>query len=339
MGACPRRLTNICYPGRSTLTDSGSRTDEDDSQASRIGDVQRVELSGDIDAALGLSGVVVEGHYLVVGADEGHKLHILRRVDDDRWKLERSVALAKGDQEVDIEAITYGNGHLYVAGSHSCRRRLTKSDLSSRRNRERLLEIDCQASRNRLYRFKFNAKNGNVGKAEKIDLSKRFRKDPLLRMFCGIPSKENGIDIEGVTYSDGQLHLGFRGPVLRENHVPVMQLHFDHPKRYTLRFVRLDGQGIRDMVAVGAGFVIVSGPVNDAPGPYRLWWWDGKDQIPGKDRRIEAAVLLGAVSTPGGAKAEGLALLAETPEGADILLVYETGTATQAVRMHIDLCF
>lgn len=307
---------------------------------SRINDVRRVELRGDIDAALGLSGAAAIADYLVVGADEGHKLHILRRSGDkDRWKLQRTLALAKRDQEVDIEAISYAEGHLYVIGSHSCRRRLMKPDLTVRRNRERLLAIDRQKSRNRLYRMKFNAKNGGVGKVEKIDLSKRMRKDPLLGLFYGIPSKENGIDIEGMAYRDGQLFLGFRGPVLRENRVPVMGLCFDNGKRYSLRFVQLGGQGIRDMVAVSSGFLIVSGPVNDAPGPYQLWWWDGKDQLPGKDHRVTPAILLGDVSTAGGARAEGLALLGETPDAADVMLVYETGTTTQAVRMQIDLRF
>lgn len=321
-------------------TESSVQTDFRERAVSRISDVRRVELRGEIDAALGLSGAVVVGDYLVVGADEGHKLHILRRTKtDDAWKLQRTVALAKGDQEVDIEAISYGDGHLYVVGSHSRRRRLMKSDLSVRRNRERFHQVDRQASRNRLYRLKFNSKNGNTGKAEHIDLSKRLKKDPLLGVFRDIPAKENGIDIEGMAYVDGQLFLGFRGPVLRENYVPVMVLRFTHPKRYALRLLRLEGQGIRDMVTVDGGFLLVSGPVNDAPGPYQLWWWDGEDQVPGSDRRVVDVVPLGEVSTPGGAKAEGLALLGQTDTGADVMLVYETGTTTQAVRMHADLRF
>ena len=164
-----------------------------------------------------------------------------------------------------------------------------------------------------------------------------MQKDPLLHTFVGLPSKENGIDIESMAYHDERLYLGFRGPVLRGNYVTVMVLQFDHPKRYVLRFVRLQGQGIRDMVALEGGFLIVSGPVNDAPGPFRLWWWDGEDQIPGKDRRVRETELLGAVSTPGGAKAEGLALLGRSGDLAEVILVYETSTTAQAVRMRIQL--
>ncbi|MDJ0740199.1 MAG: DUF3616 domain-containing protein [Gammaproteobacteria bacterium] len=303
-----------------------------------ISDVRSVELRGAIDAALGLSGAAIVGDYLVVGADEGHKLHVLKRSQHgESWKRMYSVALAKGDLEVDIEAITYGDGHLYVVGSHSFRRRPVRPEQSARRNRERLLKIERQGSRNRLYRLRFDAKDGGVGKAERIDLSKRLAKDPLLRPFFGLPSKENGIDIEGLAFHDGQLLIGFRGPVLRQNFVPVMTLCFDQPKRYALRFVRLQGQGIRDLVAIDGGFLIVSGPVNDAPGPFHLWWWDGKDQIPGKDRNIVDARLLGEISTPGGARAEGLAVLDVADGAVDVLLVYETATCAQAVRMRIAL--
>ncbi len=158
----------------------------------------------------------------------------------------------------------------------------------------------------------------------------------MLGPFWGIPGKENGIDIEGIAFRDGLLYLGFRGPVLRDNLVPVMLLTFDQPKRYQLHLVCLDGQGIRDMVALDEGFLIISGPVNDATGPFCLWWWDGKDQTPGKDGGTSATQLLGAVSKPGGAKAEGLALLQQDQTQATVLVIYETETAAQAVSMRVD---
>jgi hypothetical protein len=304
----------------------------------RIGDVRTIELRGDIDAALGLSGAVVVGDHLVLGADEGHKLQVLERTEKaDAWRLKADVALARDKQEIDIEAITFGDGHLYVVGSHSHRRRRMKPELSVRKNRERLLTVDSQDSRNRLYRIAFDESSGRVGAMDKIDLSKRLAKDPLLNRFVGLPSKENGIDIEGIAYRDGMLHIGFRGPVLRDNYVPVMVFTFRHPKRYSLRLVRLGGQGIRDFVAMEDGFLIVSGPVNDMPGPYHLWWWDGRCQVPGRDYEGNETLLLGEISTPGGARAEGLTLLRRDGNMADALLVYETSTTAQAVSMRVEL--
>ena len=304
----------------------------------RITTLQPVDLNGAIDASLDLSGAGVVGNYLILGADEGHRLQLLRSAKEGgRWRLKKQLPLAKQDQETDIEAITYGDGHLYVIGSHSWRRKRLKPELSVAKNRERLQQVDQQESRSRLYRVAFDPSTGKLGGNQRIDLSKRLRKDPLLGLFWGIPGKENGIDIEGIAFRDGLLYLGFRGPVLRDNLVPVMLLNFNQPKRYQLRFVCLDGQGIRDMVALDQGFLILSAPVNDATGPFCLWWWDGNDQIPGKDRAASATQLLGAVSTPGGAKAEGLALLQQDQMQAMILVIYETETAAQAVSMRVDL--
>lgn len=320
------------------MSDTNHLTNTVETDLPRISEVQEVALNGDIDAGTDLSGVAVVGDFLILGADEGHQLQILRRRDDGRgWVLVDKNALAKQDQETDIEAITYGEGFLYVTGSHSARRRLMRDDLSSRRNHERLMDVRFDESRNRLYRISFDPATGRLGKASSLNLTKRLRKDPLLQRFCEIPSKENGVDIEGLAWRDGELTAGFRGPVLRANYVPVMRFAFDKPKRYRLAFVQLNGQGIRDLVAVRDGFLILSGPVNDAPGPFRLWWWDGKDQVPGKDRSIQPTLELGEVSTSGGAKAEGLALVAEDDAGAEVIVVYETETSAQAVSMRLRL--
>ncbi|MCB1803185.1 MAG: DUF3616 domain-containing protein [Gammaproteobacteria bacterium] len=319
------------------MTDTVSATMLSMASQDHISDVRPLTLRGEVDAALGLSGVAAVGNYLVLGADEGHRLQVLIRGQDDCWRLQQNLELAADDLEVDIEAISFENGQLYVVGSHSCRRKRMSAELSLKKNRERLLQVQCQRSRARLYRIPFDADRGSLGKPEHIDLSKRLRKDPLLGRFSGIPSKENGIDIEGMACRGGVLYLGFRGPVLRDNFVPVMLLSFDRPKGYALRFVRLQGHGIRDMVALDSGFLLLTGPVNDAPGPFRLWWWDGEDQIPGRDRDVGETLLLGDVSTPGGAKAEGIALLGQSAGRVDVMLVYETMTTAQAVSMRIDL--
>ncbi|WP_078120654.1 DUF3616 domain-containing protein [Thiosocius teredinicola] len=304
----------------------------------RVSDVLPVRLNGGIDAGMDLSGVVVVGDFLALGGDEGHRLQILKCSEaPDEWCLQHKLSLAKDDQETDIEALTYGDGKLYVMGSHSHRRKRLKPELSVNKNLERLQMIDEEPLRNRLYKISFDPKKGKLGVSDHIDLTKRLRKDPILKRFVGIPSKENGIDIEGLAFADGHLYLGFRGPVLRDNYVPVMLLDYEHPKRYELRFVQLAGQGIRDLVALKKGLLILSGPVNDAPGPFVLWWWDGSDQIPGKDREVVAAQIIGPVSTPGGAKAEGLGLLRQSDNDAEILVIYETNTAAQAVRMRVDL--
>lgn len=304
----------------------------------RIHALRVVRFHGEIEGAADLSGVVVAGDFLVLGADEGHRLQVMRLDHaSGAWHTHSQIALAKQDQEADIEALAYADGHLYAVGSHAFRRRRLRPEMSVRKNRERLLSVVSDPARNRLYRMAFDPATGECGTPEHLDLSKRLRKDPLLGLFHGLPSKENGIDIEGMACRAGTLYLGFRGPVLRDNYVPVMALDFAHPKAYRLLFVRLAGQGIRDMVALDDGFLILSGPVNDAAGPFCLWWWDGRDQVPGRDRGVEPARPLGQISTPGGAKAEGLALLAAGEDWVDLMVVYDTDTTTQAIAMRVQL--
>ena len=74
-----------------------------------------------------------------------------------------------------------------------------------------------------------------------------------------------------------------------------------------------------------------------AAGSFCLWWWDGADQLPGKGRDIREAVMLGTVSTPGGANAEGLGLLRETDGVAEAVVVYEINTVAQTVSMRVTL--
>src|SRR5262249_20245462 len=133
-------------------------------------------------------------------------------------------------------------------------------------------------------------------------------------------------DIEGITIADGHVFAGFRGPVLRENHTPIMKFTFAKPIVTTeLLFVNLGGLGIRDMTRARGGFLILAGPVGDGPGAYQLCFWNGRDCLPG-DRPVGTAgriVLLCNVPTPDDAKAEGLALLKETDFAYELLIVYD----------------
>jgi len=306
----------------------------------RIAQITGRPVSLQLEAGIAdLSGAVLVGGRLFLGNDEGHRLlHCEADAAGSGWLQQGSTGLGEKGEEVDIEALDYADGYLYVAGSHSLRRKALKPDrLSAAKNRKRFRRIDAQAARDRLFRIPLDPQSGEPGEAEVIDLRKRLRKDKLLEPFTRIPGKENGVDIEGLAVHHGRLMLGFRGPVLRHNLVPVMVLDFDHPKRYQLRFVDLRGQGIRDMVSVGDGLLLLTGPVGDAPGPFRLWLWDGKDQLPGNDRRISPAVRLGNVQVPAGARAEGLALIEASGDRVELLLVHDGVVNGHARRINLRL--
>mgnify|MGYP000989395577 FL=1 len=147
------------------MTDETLPVEAGEQGQERIRDVRPVEFRGEIDAGQDLSGATVVGDYLVLGGDEGHKLQVLvRDTVANAWRPQRRVSLAQEDQEADIEAIDYGQGYLYVIGSHSFRRRRMKPDLSVRKNRERMLDVQQEPARNRLYRLAFDGQTGRVGK-------------------------------------------------------------------------------------------------------------------------------------------------------------------------------
>jgi len=143
-----------------------------------------------------------------------------------------------------------------------------------------------------------------------------------LKTFSEIPSKENGVDIEGIAAKGDFLYLGFRGPAFRENWVPVMKLEFEDPEDYELLYVDLGGRGIRDITSVSDGFLLIAGPIGDGSASYQLYHWDGKDMIPGKDHNPEdlgKLTLLGEIAPPvsteppARAKAEGIVLAQDGP--------------------------
>ncbi|MEM7587446.1 MAG: DUF3616 domain-containing protein [Acidobacteriota bacterium] len=161
-----------------------------------------------------------------------------------------------------------------------------------------------------------------------VDLTQTLAEHPILGMFHNIPGKENGIDLEGLAAVGDALYLGFRSPLLRSGFAPILRLTFERPQETELSFVDLGGRGVRELVAVADGFLIVAGPSNDAPLSYLLYHWDGHDMIPGRrgdgDPALGRVLLLGRIPTPPGAKAEGMTVLATTPEHYELLIAYDS---------------
>ena len=110
----------------------------------------------------------------------------------------------------------------------------------------------------------------------------------LIRPFLAIPSKDNGLDIEGITARDNRVLLGLRGPVLRGIAlVADLQLDgfaksgdFDHTQplqlqSLQLRYLDLGGLAVRDLAAVpdSNDVLILAGPTMSLAGPCRLIRW------------------------------------------------------------------
>ncbi len=295
-----------------------------------------ISISGEIPALEHVSAVEQFRSFLIIGADEGtgkekdeNRIQLLKMNNDGSCAVADSILLMKGEgKELDVEGICAEGDQVYVVGSHSSNRKKIDEDSSWKENRESFHQdkIEAEASRDWLFRLRLNDA-GKVIAKDRISLRKIIRNDPALKVFCGIPSKENGVDIEGLAVKDGWLHVGFRGPVFRGNYVPVLKLRWEEPEQYELLYVRLGGRGIRDIAAVSDGFLILAGPGGSGSESYQIYHWNGKDTVPGKDRKTKdqgKLRLLGEIPMPDeNSKAEGLAVLEEREDSWQLVIAYD----------------
>jgi hypothetical protein len=267
-----------------------------------------------------ISAIEVVGDLLIVGADEGNKIKILK-YNGKAYEVERNISLSN-DKEIDIEGIACEDSIVYVVGSHSYKREKIDSDQSYEQNQKTMETVLPDSQRDRLFRFDFSADSV----IEQTSLRSIINSNHILKLFSKVPSKENGVDIEGIAVRNGLLYVGCRGPVLRDNWVPILKCQF--AKLITqadLVFVNLGGRGIRDLTRVTNGFLILAGPVGDGPGSYQTYFWDGEDCLPGirSSGKIGQIELLGEIPVDKNAKAEGIALLKESNSDYEVLIVFD----------------
>ena len=256
-----------------------------------------------------ISAIEVIDDLLIVGADEGRTIKVLK--DDGKgYKVERSILL-NDSGEIDIEGIACEDNIVYVVGSHSYKRDKIDQNKSYEDNRKAIKNIESNPRRNQLFRLRLDA----ISEIEQTSLESIIDGEKVLQLFSRIPSKENGVDIEGIAVHEGLLYVGFRGPVLRGNWVPILKCRFAQPiTQADLVFANLGGRGIRDLTRINDGFLILAGPVGDEPVSYQVHFWNGEDCLPGE--RISGKVglikLLAEIPVYENIKAEGLALVKES---------------------------
>ena len=284
-------------------------------------------------------------HVLVAGDDETNSLQILVLQNEGQYHAQTPIELLvpPGSKEVDVEGITrHGTDSVfYVIGSHDARRHRIKAPSKPVQDvRKRFEEKPKQeTAREFLIRLRIDPETGQlVQRWPLTSLHDDIMSHPVLSGFYGVASKENGIDIEGIA-SDGQrLYIGFRGPVLQYGMTPVLVFDpDDHRQAGQVRYVALQGLGIRDMAQVDGGFLIIAGPAGDLPRNFRLFHWDGNDCLPGQRLAGEPpqgrVTSLGIIPTPPGAAAEGLAVLGTATDSYDLLIVYDGPPGGQPTRV------
>lgn len=292
-----------------------------------------------------LSAVAVVDKYFLLGSDEARHLFVLHH--DNFAEALEPIELTSSNDELDIEAIAALGTTLYVAGSHSSARRRADEDRTQEENRNRIAEVRPEHGRNRIYRFELDTATGRAGAIEQISLAALLENDPIIGPFMPIASKENGVDIEGLAVREDALYLGFRSPVLRDNYIPILRIPLGSlqptfesggvvvgPLSTKLLFLDLEGRGIRDLVALPSGFLVLAGPPNDAPGEYVLYYWTGEDGLTGTDQPSGVVKKIAVIEAPPDGAAEGMALLRSEDDCHELLIVFDgpPGGAPSSLR-------
>jgi hypothetical protein len=244
-----------------------------------------------IDRALlrNLSGICWADPFLWTVSDEGRTFECLEP-HREGFRLHKQIALdavfddlpgRRSGDEADIESIDIARGNVWLCGSHCIVRRQvnkTNADVVDSRFRPR-------RSRRLLGRIAVDTalENGPAiaGVAlpfsGKGSLRRKLSNNPYLSPFLDLPSKENGLDIEGLALAGRKLFVGLRGPLVDSIAIVVelglqstAGLKTSAPR---LHFLDLGGLGVRDLAGSKDGILVLAGPVAGARGPFRLYHW------------------------------------------------------------------
>jgi hypothetical protein len=155
-----------------------------------------------------------------------------------------------------------------------------------------------------------------------------------------IPSKDNGLDIEGLVVTDtDRVFLGLRGPVLR-GYAALLDMRLAgagrgllEPKpgkkggRYAKHFLNLDGLGIRELCVHGEDLLVLAGPTLPVEAPIRLFRLKNFLELAGDSLlEQEPGVLEPLFDIPHVGKfdhAEGMANFSYFDENDSVLVVYD----------------
>ncbi len=293
---------------------------------------------------LNISGIVVTDDFMALATDEGYQIQLFKpdstksshKSGQQAWQSHQVITLDRSNAalntELDIEALAWQAPYLYAIGSHSVKRAKLKDNNSEKQNLKRLKMVSREPARQQLFRIQLDRQYKAVN-IESLSLAKVLQKHEALGLFTSIPSKENGVDIEGLAIDGkGRLLVGLRGPVLRGNIASVLRLKLDK-KKFKVKSVKtlylpLDSRGIRglsrmsDTSEVASGFLVLTGAVGDQALSYQVYRWNGQDGLPSRSTSKKTLRLLCDLPASQG-KPEGIQFLQKTTTNVEFIIVQD----------------
>ncbi len=310
-----------------------------------------------------------DGH-LWLGSDETASLERLSSIDSrtfgnhEHFQVGDFIDLPSDpEEEIDIEGLAYSDYYLWLVGSHSRKRKKPKPDKTDQKNLQRLAKVESEANRYILARIPLV--NGQLLRdcphpncpdnrltAAKLQLTEKgnvltdaLESDPHIGPFirAGIPSKDNGLDIEGLAVCNGKIFVGLRGPVLRGWAI-LLELELvsispdilnlkkvgEEGEVYKKHVINLGGLGIRDLCIDGEDLLILAGPTMDLDGPAKLFRLKNginrSDKAPAWEPETAIALPYGE----GNHHPEGVTLWTAIAGRPSVLVVYDSPAQTHA---------
>ncbi len=317
------------------------------------------DVIGDVSAA----AFSADGN-LWVGSDEMIGVECLSPIGNhsygkhQRFFLKDYIELFNTDDEIDIEGMDYSEGYLWLTGSHSTKRKKVKGKKDAK-DIERLATITTDL--NRFILARIPVIDGKLVKScspvegtkltaacletteERNILTELLKEDLHLKPFitAGIPSKDNGLDIEGLAVYGDKLFLGLRGPVLRGWAI-VLELETESTQtgvlsfkeignegeQYKKHFFDLNGLGVRELCIRGDDIIIMAGSTMDLEGEMQVFSW--QDALNNLDNLIHSqdngdlVSLFNLPFTIGSDHAEGLALYSYLEPNDSLMVFYDS---------------
>jgi hypothetical protein len=257
------------------------------------------------------------------------------------------VALRAGKGEIDAEGAATDGRYLYVTGSHSAKR----GDCASNPDSRHVLRLRLDPATGRAVRPAGGSSGVPADYADSGRLWAIMQAQPALAPHVGerkclgaeppdeapALAGQQGVNIEGMAVQGGRLYFGFRGPVLEDTAL-VLAVDADalfdvqatrDPRPTVTRLALGKNRGIRDMVAVKGGVLLLAGPDDSRANQDAGWavaWWDGQGAAGGRavQPKILAALDLKGVKLgkcDKELKPEAMTVLEETPAAYRLLVL------------------
>ena len=253
--------------------------------------------------------------------------------------LKKPVTLIPGDGELDAEAAATDGRYFYIAGSHSPRR----SDCSARPDSRHIVRLARDPETGRALKpgvvkramNKVMGESTPAGYADSTRLWAIMQAQPALAAHVGdkLCMGDNGaVNIEGMAVQDGRLTFGFRGPVA-DGVATLLSVDADalfdptgraDPKAVVSTLALGAHTGIRDLVAVTGGFLLLAGPDDERASQktvdFSVWFWDGHSPQARALAQLDTRQV-SLRSCDKEVKPEALTVLQETAKGYQLLVL------------------